>query len=241
MKTNTITTLILLMLCCHNFANAQKCYAYDYTIKNDYTTNTCYISIYNSGEYNIIQVCTFFAFEDAVLVTRHISEGHYTKDSNLYKLKDKILQFEFTMKEVNNKLYFLKSFKSLQNMELRHCYSTPGYDSIETHYLPEVTLAELELKRKAFEQSFTKPISIKTGVFSNDDFYKLTIMPDNKFSFTYNLLPLLEGNWLTEKNVLILKDADFDYEFTFFIYEDYLISNKIPGIYEESKFSYELK
>ena len=231
----------LLLLCFNNFAIAQKCYSYDYTIKNDYTTNNCYISIYNSGEYSIIQECTFFGFEDAVLVSRHISEGHYTKDSNLYKMKDKILQFEFTMKEVNNKLYFLKGFKSLQNMELKHCYSASDNDSIETHYLPEVTLTELELKRKAFEQSFTEPISIKTAVFSNDDDYKLTLMPDNKFSFTYNLLPLLEGNWRTEKNVLILKDADFDYEFTFFIYEDCLISNKIPGIYEESKFSYEFK
>ena len=111
MKTNTIIKLILLFLCCQNFAIAQKCYSYDYPVKNEYSTNNCYISIYNSGEYNIIQECTFFGFEDAMIVTRYISEGHYTKDSNLYYMKDKILQFEFTLKEINNKLYFLKGFK----------------------------------------------------------------------------------------------------------------------------------
>lgn len=178
----------------------------------------------HDGTYSMSVVCVG---GDIISVDR-LSHGNCHVENEQLVLKDSVLGYEMKLEFRGKNLFVVSSYCSMKDKCFLWEAPSRGKGNNKIYVDVEVMERECDLHKCADTAFCFRPTHY---VFANlNRFFDLVFTEDSAFSYTLYGIPILEGSFFREGNLLVLKDDGMETPFYVLIEQDGIIPF-LPGLF----------
>lgn len=185
-----------------------------------------------------VSISTYFTFSFGSYKVK--SDTVYFEDDNFkIKMKAKISSTTYPVRKE-----FIQFFQGFKFINHNPIFQTPELSKSSIKILYSDIIKQNLISYKSFKKKYNKLIipkkefEFKYGIYTkfqfSDYYYNIELNVDKSYSYKFHGEVISEGNWLRDKNILTLKDKNFNVKYTIAIADsNKLIAIHLPMFYDD--------